>query len=453
MLVGRLQFGLIGVLVALVLPAGAWADRLQSTHFRLDPNVAASFGGDGSSTSYKLTDAGGEGVVSAGSSQSYKLTQGYVSQLTHALQLSVLAGGTYAYWPLDTGTGTRAYDVSATGDHGTLVNAPTWTTGMIGQAVTLDGSSQYLSTPNQVAGPNTLTLEIWFKSTSTSGGRLIGFGDAATGASSTLDRHVYLTNAGQLVWGARPGGTYKTVTTAASYNDGSWHHVAASLGSGGLLLYVDGVRQGTDLTTTTGQTYNGYWRIGYDSLTGWPSAPTSSYLAGSVDEARVYTRQLSDAEVANDYTAGANAIRGAFTLPNVTPGQSQIYNADAVVRTDAPGYDLYIQSLGLLTHTDTTTTIPNITSTIASPATWSEGVTKGLGFTVTAATQLEAKWGTSPNFAYAAVPASPTVYHSRSGENGTTVETTNLQFRADTTASQKQGTYKTTLVYTATMRP
>ncbi len=45
----------------------------------------------------------------------------------------------------------------------------------------------------------------------------------------------------------------------------------------------------------------------------------------------------------------ANALHGAFTLPNVTPGQSQTYSADAVVRTDAAGYDLYIQAPTLLT--------------------------------------------------------------------------------------------------------
>ena len=436
----------------LLWPAVASANLLQSSHFRLDPNVAANFGGAGSSASYKLTDTGGEGVVGAGSSASYRLGQGYVRQLPHSLQLAVLPSGTYAAWPLDTGNGLQAYDVGANRDDGTLVNAPAWTTGIVGQAVALNGSTQYISTANQVAAPAALTLEAWFKTTTVTGGYLAGLGDTQTGASTTHDRVLYLTNTGQVAFGVNPG-TIKTVTTAASFNDGSWHHAAGVWGSGGLRLYIDGVLRGNYGTATTAGSYSGYWRLGFDTLTGWPGAPTSSFLAGSLDEARVYSRELSAAEVAGDYTAGANALKGAFTLPNVTPGQSQTYAADAIVRTDAAGYDLYIQSAGLLTHTDGTTTIPAVGANIATPAAWSEGVTKGLGFTVTAGTQLEAKWGTSPNFAYAAVPGLPTIYHTRTDTNGAAADTTSLQYRADTAPSQKQGTYKATIIYTATMRP
>ncbi len=435
-----------------MLPAVASADLLQSSHFRLDPNVAATFGGDTGSPSYKLTDTGGEAVVGAGSSQSYKLTQGYVSQLAHSMQISVLPNATYATWPFDTGTGTQAYDVGMNSDNATLVGAPSWTTGIVGQAITLNGSSQYAATAKQVVNPTAFTLEIWFKSTSSTGGRLMGLGDAQTGASTNRDRQIYLNNVGQIIFGTNPG-SFKTVTTASSYNDGSWHYVVGSLGASGLLLYVDGIRRGTDATITTAQNYNGYWRMGYDDLTGWPSAPTSNYLAATIDEARVYTRQLSDGEIANDYSAGANSLHGAFTLPNITPGISQTYSADAVVRTDAGGYDLYIQAPTLLTHTDTTTTVPMISASIATPAAWSEGTTKGLGFSLTAFTGLDAKWGTNPNYSYAGIPNTATVYHSRTGLTGGIPELTTLQFRADTTPSQKQGTYSTTIIYTATVRP
>ncbi len=440
------------LVVLALLPATAAADLLQSTHFRLDPNVADTFGGASTSKSYQLTDAGGENAVSAAASQSYKLTQGYESQLTHSIQLVVLPNATYSYWPLDTGTGTVAYDTSMNANNASLIATPTWTTGIVGNGLSLNGSTQYLATSNQVSNPTAFTLEAWFKSTSVSGGELIGFGSSQTGSSATVDRVVYLTSAGKIAFGTKPS-AFKAVTTVASYNDGSWHHVAASLGTGGLLLYVDGLKQGSDTTTTTAANITGYWRLGFDNLTGWPSAPTSNFLAGTIDEARVYTRALSDAEIKNDYTAGANALKGAFTLPDITPGQSQTYAADAVVKTDAGGYDLYIQAPKALTHTDGSTTIPAIASTIASPAVWTEGTTKGLGFTLTAGTSLEAKWGTNPNYDYAALPAAATIYHSRTGLNGAIPELTTIQYRADTTPSQKQGTYSTAIIYTATVRP
>jgi hypothetical protein len=440
------------VAAAIMLPGMAAADLLQSQHFRLDPNVSDNFGGDTSSQSYKLTDAGGEGAVGSGSSQSYALTQGYTSSLDHSIQLSVVPAGTYAYWPFDTGSGPTAYDVGPNGDDATLIGSPTWAAGMVGQAVTLNGSSQYVTTPGQVAGPTAFTIECWFKSTSTSGGLIMGFGDAASGASTNRDRLIYLDNAGHLIFGTKTT-SYNVVTSTASYNDGSWHHVAASLGSRGLRLYVDGLEQAADPGTTTAGSYSGYWRLGYDDLTGWPSVPTSSYLAGTVDEARVITRALRDAEVTNDCTAGANALAQAFTLPSVTPGQSQNYSVDAVVRTDAAGYDLYVQRPHPLTHTDGTTTIPDLSGTIASPAAWTEGVTKGFGFTLTAGTGLDAKWGSSPNYNYAALPSDATIYHSRTGLTAGARETTTIQYRADTLAQQKQGTYSTTVIYTATIKP
>ena len=335
-------------LAALLLPVPTFAEILSSTHFQLNTNTGSNFGGAPGSSHYALTDAGGQAANDAGSSQSYMLGTGFIHQLPQSLELTVLPSGTYAYWPFDTGTGSVAYDMSPNSDNGSLVGSPSWTTGIISNAVTLDGSSQYMTTPNQVTGPNTFTIEFWFKSTSSTGGYLMGLGSAASGASSSLDRLVYMQNSGQLTFAVKPS-SYSTLTTSASYNDGSWHHVAASLGSAGMEFYVDGVKQGSNNSVTTGGSYNGYWRMGYDNLSGLPSAPTSNYVAASICEARVYSRQLSDGEVADDHTAGFNGLNNAFTLPNITPGHSQTYSADAVVQTDAPAYDLYMQAPSPLT--------------------------------------------------------------------------------------------------------
>jgi hypothetical protein len=179
----------------------------------------------------------------------------------------------------------------------------------------------------------------------------------------------------------------------------------------------------------------------------------ANFLKGNIDEVRLYDRPLSDAEISGDYTAGQSGLEFAHTLPNLTPGTSTTYSADAVVRTDAGGYDLFIQQPGLLTHTDSTTTLPNIAATIASPAAWVEGTTKGLGFTVTNGAQIESKWGVGPGYNYAAAPASPTTFHSRTGLTGGVPEKTTIQYRADSNPNQKQGAYSTTIIYTATIKP
>jgi len=142
-----------------------------------------------------------------------------------------------------------------------------------------------------------------------------------------------------------------------------------------------------------------------------------------------------------------------LTIPTVIPGTSQNASIQAIVRTDAPAYDLAVNQNHNLTHTDTVTTIPGVSGTIASPALWTEGTTKGLGFTITGGTQIEAKWGTTPNFKYAAMPNTATTFHSHSGYLGGSSDTTTVQYRLDAVSSQKSGTYTNIATFTATMLP
>jgi hypothetical protein len=321
-----------------------------------------------------------------------------------------------------------------------LQNSPSWISGKIAGALSFNGSSQYVSTDASFTNPTTFTLELWFKTNTSQGGRLLGFGSSKTGASSSLDRHLYMTNAGNIIFGA--------------YNDNAWHHAVATLGSGGMHLYIDGTAVGSD-PNTGAQNYSGYWRLAYDDLTGWPSAPTSSYFNGSLDEVKIYSRELSSTEVSNEYAAGSAGVVSAQTIPQITAGISQTAATDVVVRTDAGGYNLAINEDHDLTHTDNVTTIPGISGTIGSGNTmlWTEGTTRGLGFTLTAGSSIESWWGSTPNYKYAQMPTTPTTFHSRNGLLGGTPETNTLQFRLDVTGSQKSGQYSNTATLTATEIP
>ncbi|WP_447647352.1 PKD domain-containing protein [Microbacterium forte] len=162
-------------------------------------------------------------------------------------------------------------------------------------------------------GSNTFTVEAWFRTTSTSGGKIIGFGNSQTGNSGSYDRQVYMNNSGQIYFGVYPGDT-RTVNTSQSYRDGEWHHVVASLGSDGMKLYVDGDLKDQRADTTSGQSYQGYWRVGNDSLGGWPGAPSSVQFEGSLDEVAVYNEVLSAARVSSHYSVGTTG-----SLPNSAP--------------------------------------------------------------------------------------------------------------------------------------
>ncbi|HZC73140.1 MAG TPA: LamG-like jellyroll fold domain-containing protein [Jatrophihabitans sp.] len=222
---------------------------------------------------------------------------------------AALAANPYLYYQLGEASGPSAADSSGNNHTGTYHGGISY--GQPGacardhrSAVTLDGSSGYITTPDAVTNPAVFTLETWFKTTTSRGGKLLGFGSAQTGTSllGAYDRHLYMTNSGQLVFGVYPN-TVKTITSPAGYNDGTWHLADATLSGAGIALYVDGQQVAIDPTVTTAQNYTGYWRIGYDTLFGWPNQPTSSYFAGTLNHVALYAAALTAAQIAAHYNA------------------------------------------------------------------------------------------------------------------------------------------------------
>jgi hypothetical protein len=168
-------------------------------------------------------------------------------------------------------------------------------------AVAFNGASLAYN-PISYVNPATFTIEAWFRASGTAGGTIAGFTTSTTSMSSAADRMIYLDSGGQVTFGVSPGGTKTTIRSPLAYNDGSWHHVAASLGASGMKLYLDGVLVSSGATTTA-LTATGYWRWGGLSLAGWANQPTSDHLVGTIDELAIYPTQLTDNKVARHYAA------------------------------------------------------------------------------------------------------------------------------------------------------
>ncbi|GIH99758.1 LamG domain-containing protein [Planobispora takensis] len=156
--------------------------------------------------------------------------------------------------------------------------------------------------PTPFAGPAAFTLECWVKAAGGSGGQVIGFNTAMKPLpDGTSDRVLYVDNAGRLSFGA--GSAYTTIRSPAAITTGAWTHVAASLGTGGMKLYVNGVLVASRAAVTPVSVPTGYWRWGGASLAGWPNRPAGDYLTGSMDEVAVYPTQLSDQQISWHYHA------------------------------------------------------------------------------------------------------------------------------------------------------
>lgn len=164
--------------------------------------------------------------------------------------------------------------------------------------------------------PDVFSIETWFKTTSTAGGRLVGWSRSNTTSTSTKrDRQLYMDNGGRLHFGVKPDANRQVVSSTSSYNDGAWHHAVATLSESGMKLYVDGAQVASRADVTVGEHLSiGYWRLGGDSLASWPNVPTSGYFAGSLDEVAIYKHELSAVEVATHHAAATGAA-----TPNVKP--------------------------------------------------------------------------------------------------------------------------------------
>ncbi|MEU0598829.1 LamG domain-containing protein [Streptomyces sp. NPDC006393] len=258
----------------------------------------------GETHSYRITASDGPNTSAKSADQSVR-----VASAADAYAATVRGDGASLYWRFNEASGAYAADSSSGDDSGVHWNAPAQA--VVGGAAGSDRSiaytgsqSEWTYTDQPHSAPSAFSLELWFKTTSTTGGKLIGFGNKVQLVSSQYDKHVYMTDSGRLVFGVRAD-TTRTITTVHSYNDGKWHHLVATEGSNGMKLYVDGSLRASNPLVTGNQSFTGYWRVGGDNLDSWPNKPTSRFYTGQLDEVAVYGKALTASQVLAHYTAGA----------------------------------------------------------------------------------------------------------------------------------------------------
>ncbi len=421
----------------------ASASRFSSTSYLIDASVMNSAGGMGTSSSYKLTSSAGESIVGDGSSGSYKLGAGYVAQLeqqaTPSIKLTTQPSGLVAYYPFDENAGTSTTkDESSNTANGTLVNSPSWTTGKIGSALQFNGSTQAVDMGNGSQFQTTQhTVSAWVKYTASTSDQVV----AGKGLSYAL------------VVGSKPGirefsGAPSTCSSpAASTNDNAWHHIVATVDDGvtnGTKLYQDGTLVQSCTVTIAAQTEN--FAVGALDA----GASYSNYYTGAIDGVKVFNRIMSADEVAAEYAAQNGGTPTGIGLATIIPGSPISSGLTAIITTtNATSYSLAInQDHNLQKGSDT---IAAISGSIASPVAWSNGTTKGFGFTVNSSPTVYGSWSNGTNFA--AVPGASTAFYVRNSPTSGVKEAVGLIFKADTTFANPAGLYQNTVTVTGTVSP
>jgi signal peptidase I len=225
---------------------------------------------------------------------------------------AVLADDPDAFYLLDEAGGTSAADRSGNSSAATYAAVTAYrqpgalTARNFGYSLRLGGTTDRLVADASDSNPTTFSLELWFRTTTTKGGKLIGFESTRNATSSTYDRHVFMSNDGRLVYGGWSSLLTQRLTSPNAYNDGAWHHLVVTakptLLAQSSVMYVDGSAVAAGATTYT-SSYTGYWRVGYGALGTGSGYPTSAGFAGSIDDVAIYPTQLSAARVAAHYTA------------------------------------------------------------------------------------------------------------------------------------------------------
>ncbi|CAF4765304.1 unnamed protein product, partial [Rotaria sp. Silwood1] len=176
--------------------------------------------------------------------------------------------------------------------------------GRVNAALTLSGSSSYI----QITGLRRLgtsgwpySVAIWIKPTSSSGGTIMHLSSGTAGTGSWCIPIMGFTSAGQIAINSWSGGNVVLTGPIVSLN--SWTHVAATYSSSnGERLYVNGAQYGSSSSTYTFSASSVPMTITLgNSLSGIGYCATGTIqmgqYSGSLDEFRVYARELTASEV------------------------------------------------------------------------------------------------------------------------------------------------------------
>lgn len=430
------------------------AEVSSSSSYKLDGSVGNSLGDQAGSANYQLVNSGGESIVGNGSSGSYKLGQGYTSRFDRSLQLTLQQSGLMNYYPFDEPSGSRAasYTINGTPIDGSSF---TWTTGKVGGAI---GSSQagiaQQTTATQAS--SAFTFEVWINPQNITDGNtqpVFSTLDATGGYKLSIDG-ITATNCAvnDLCFTLTIGGTPRSVaiakTSAFPGLNGTWVHIAGTYDGASMRLFVNGAQVAS--AAYSGAVSNSSLSTPF-CLGGAVNGSTCSYNSGSqLDELKFFNSALTPEQIQAEYQAQNTGIASGLTFGSLTPGSSSIVPFRTIVATDASGYSLAINQNQNLT--SGANTIPGVSGSIASPVTWNEGNTKGLGFSLyaTNASALPGSW--SGGNAYAALPSSQTTFYNRTG-TPSGFDYIDGRLRIDINGSQTQGAYSNQMTITGTITP
>jgi len=215
----------------------------------------------------------------------------------------------------------NADDSSGNGYHGIEMAGPSYVAGKFDQALSLDGFDDYVAIRDMnyaSAGHTEVTVCAWIRTSDPGNQMIVSFDRneywrlqiAGEAGGPGLVGFEVMTDTGQVDTGQAanwPGNTGRV-------DDGQWHHLAGTFDNGTLTIYIDGNPQEPyfgGATFGSGNVRYGYVSMGSEATGTDGRMNPLSTVDGELDDVRIYSRALSQAEIAY--------------LADDTPGDGQLY--------------------------------------------------------------------------------------------------------------------------------
>jgi VCBS repeat-containing protein len=225
-----------------------------------------------------------------------------------------------AWWKMDG----DATDSSGLGNHASLAAADSFVIGQIGQALSLDGSTQYATVPDHASLDLTtgMTLAAWIRPgvagtqdliKKATNGAVNGYElTLAQPASSSGPQRVFAR-----INQVTSGDTFRVNSTQMYPTDGTWWHVAATYDGSTIRLYINGQLDASVAAPGPIATNNLPVSIGAESS-------GARKYTGLIDDARIYNTALSASEIAALAGVAPNDPPDAPTINSPADGSNGI---------------------------------------------------------------------------------------------------------------------------------
>ena len=206
--------------------------------------------------------------------------------------------GLVGWWRFDEGSLSVAGDSSGNGNNGTVYGTATWVAGRYGQALSFDGSSNYvgIASFSSLTGPS-VSIGAWINLPS----QTMQYPDVVEitenwGGTGGIKLQVWDFN--QLWFRVfNAAGGVEANTPKWTIGTGAWHYVVGTYNGSYANLYVDGALFGTgSLVANAFNVGSPHLNIGVGF--------GSYFIKGAIDEVQVYNRELSAVEVQGNFQAG-----------------------------------------------------------------------------------------------------------------------------------------------------